>query len=201
MLKFYSFPPSPNSRRVHFALEEMGVPYELQVVNLFAGEHKKPEYVAINPNAKTPAIVDDGFSLYESYAIIYYLAEKSQKLLPKDLQARAKAMQWVFYTAAHVQDTFGPTWFQLTFMPEDQRDMKMISQNQESAKNYLAVIEQTLTNNEYLVGGFSLADVAISTSINVHEGAKISLAAYPRVKAWLERIRSRPAWQKTEPKM
>jgi GSH-dependent disulfide-bond oxidoreductase len=201
MIKFYSFPLSPNGRRVHFALEEMGFPYEVQVLNLLAGEHKRSDFMAINPNGKVPAIVDDGFSLYESFAIVYYLAEKSQKFLPKDASTRAKVMQWMFYLAAQVNDSFGLPWFQFALVPEGKRDTKAIAAAQESAKGYLSVMEQALGANEYLTGAFSIADISVASAINLHHGAQIDLSAFPKVKAWLDKVRARPAWIKTEPKM
>jgi glutathione S-transferase len=201
MIKFYNFPLSGNGRRVHFALEEMGLPYEMQVVNLLAGDQKKPEYTAINPNGKIPAIVDDGLVLYESFAIVYYLSEKSQKFFPKDASSRAKVMQWMFYLAAQVHESFATPWFQFALVPEPNRDMKAITAAQERARNYLGIMEQALSTNEYLTGVFSIADISVASAINLHHGAQIDLSSFPKVRGWLDRVRARPAWQKTEPKM
>jgi GSH-dependent disulfide-bond oxidoreductase len=201
MIKFYNFPLSGNGRRVHFALEEMGLPYEMQIVNILAGEQKKPEYTTINPNGKIPAIVDDGFSLYESFAIVYYLAEKSQKFFPKDASTRAKIVQWMFYLAAQVHESFAMPWFQFALVPEAARDAKAIAAAQERAKNYLSIMEQALGANEYLTGAFSIADISVASAINLHHGAQIDLTSFPKVKAWLDKVRARPAWIKTEPKM
>jgi GST-like protein len=200
MIKFYSFPLSANCRRVHLALEEMALPYEMQVVNILTGEQKKPEFISINPNGKTPAIVDDGLAIYESFAIVHYLAEKSQKFLPKDAAARAKTMQWMFYLAAALHDSFAMPWIQHVLVPEDKRDAKGIAASQEKARTMLPIVEQALSANEFLVGPYTIADMSVATTINMNHAAQIDLGPFPKTRSWLDRVRARPAWQKTEPK-
>jgi GST-like protein len=200
MIQFFMFPLSANARRVHIGLEETGIPYEAISVNLMTGEQKKPEFLAINPSGRVPAIKEGDFVLFESNAILFYLAEKSKKLMPSSWEQQAKVMQWMFFLSSHVNPSFSKPWFQLSFIPEEKRDQAGIAAAQAEAKHCLQILEPILGKHDYLAEEFSIADISLATAINLHTGGHIDIKPFPAVERWFDRVRARESWKKTEPK-
>lgn len=201
MIQFFGFPLSSNARRVHVAIEESGLPYEFVQVNLMAGEQKKPEFLAINPTGRVPAIKEGDFTLFESNAILFYLAEKSKKLMPASWEQQAKVMQWMFYLSSHVSPSFSKPWFQLTFIPAEKRDTAGIEAAKGEAKHCLGVLEKALASSPFLAGEeFTIADISLATAINLHAGAEIDITPFPAVERWFTQVQARDSWKKTEPK-
>jgi GST-like protein len=190
-----------NSRKIPIFLEEAEVPYRLHMVDIRSGEQFKPEFVAICPNSKVPAIVDqDGpggkpLSLFESGAILIYLGDKTGKLIGKDPAGRYRVIEWVMFQMANVGPLFGQANHFLNKAPE--KIPYAINRYVTEAKRITAVLEKRLAGNEYVAGDeYSIADITNYVWLRnpKHEG--ISLDDYPNVKRWFAAVDARPAVQR-----
>jgi GSH-dependent disulfide-bond oxidoreductase len=190
-----------NGRKVPIFLEETGLPYCLHMVNIRNGEQFKPEFVAICPNSKIPAIVDqDGpggkpLSLFESGAILIYLADKANSLIGNDASDRYRVIEWVMFQMANVGPLFGQANHFLNKTPE--KIPYAINRYVTEAKRITAVLDKRLGANEYLAGSFySIADITNYVWLRnpKHEG--IALEDYPNVKRWFDAVDARPAVQR-----
>lgn len=199
---FYS--PMSSSNRVHWALEELGVPYEKKRIRLSEGEQKKPDFLAINPNGKIPAIVDGDAKLFESQAILFWLGEKygeEKGLWPKaGTPERAEAYAWslwgtvnalpaVFTYAMHGVDDARMA------LPKEKRSAHVAEANKKTFEDSMNILDARLADRDFLLGkNFTLADVAIGSVVMVAPMiAKLQLDAWPHVQAWAGRLMSRPA--------
>ncbi|HEY1269896.1 MAG TPA: glutathione S-transferase N-terminal domain-containing protein [Candidatus Binatia bacterium] len=188
---------TPNGRKVSVMLEEIGLPYEVHPVNLGKDEQFEEEFLAINPNNKIPAIVDrDGpggkpYKLFESGAILMYLAEKSGKLMPKEIAARYQVIQWLMFQMGGVGPMIGQTHYFLRNCPEDQpfgRDRFMT----ETVRLY-RVLDKRLGEAPYLAGEYSIADIATYPWIARYEAHRTRLEDYSNVKRWFDVVGAREA--------
>ena len=201
MIDLYTF-TTPNGRKISIALEELQLPYRVHPVDISKGEQLTPAYLAINPNNKIPAIVDgEGpggtpFTLFESGAILIYLAEKTGKLLPTDPRGRAEVIQWVMFQMGGL----GPMFGQLSHFGRFAKEKLpyAISRYTDESKRLMGVLEGQLTGREYLAStGYSIADIAAYPWVKamgeffpeLHEGRT-------QVRRWLERVGARPAVQR-----
>lgn len=200
MIKVYAF-STPNSVRIPIALEELGLPYEIEPINVRKGEQKDPAYLAVNPNGKVPVIVDpDGphgqpFTLTESGAILVYLAEKTERLLPADRFARARVLEQVFF---HLT-ALGPAFGQLGFFKRQAAEQIPYAVNrfQTEAERVLAVLDEVLAKSEYAAGHtFTIADIAHFGWLWRREFAGVDFEKTPNVARWYEKVAARPAVQK-----
>jgi len=188
---------TPNGRKVSIMLEEIGLRYEVHPVNLGKDEQFEEEFLAINPNNKIPAIVDrDGpggkpYTLFESGAILMYLAEKSGKLMPQETAARYQVIQWLMFQMGGVGPMIGQAHYFLRHCPEDQpfgRDRFMT----EVVRLY-RVMEKRLGEAPYLAGEYSIADIATYPWIARYEMHRMRLEEYPNVKRWFDTLGARAA--------
>lgn len=198
MITLYTY-NTPNGRKISVALEEMGLPYEVKVIDITKGEQFGPEFLKIAPNNKIPAIVDsegpDGrpISVFESGAILLYLAEKTGKGLPADARGRTAVYEWLMWQMAG----FGPMPGQVHFFlgqPEGSaRDFGLERYGKETRRLY-GVMEKHLAGRDFLAteGEPSIADYAVIGWAWRHERHQIDLADYPNVRAWYERMMARP---------
>jgi len=201
MIDLY-YAPTPNGHKITLFLEESGLPYRLHHVDTKSGEQFQPAFLAISPNNKIPAIVDtqpvDGgvpLSLFESGAILQYLAEKSGKLLSKELRARTRTLQWLFWQMAGFGPMLGQNHHFTHFAP--QPVPYAIERFQQETKRLYGVLNTQLEKSAYLTGEhYTIADIATYPWVAAHERQRIDLAAYPAVQIWFERIRLRPATQR-----
>jgi len=185
---------------VHWALEELGVPYEYVALDRSTGEHKKPAYLAVNPNGKVPALVDDGISYFESLAIILHLAERygvERGLWPAEGQARADATSYTVWSLAelhHYMRDYAYHGLQtpISYKPEDQSKAAGEFDLGATRKN-LAMLEQRLADREYVCGTFTLVDVCVGSVLLFAVRLGISMTDTPKVAAYVERLQSRPA--------
>ena len=196
MIDLY-FAPTPNGTKVPIALEELELPYQVHRVDLGKGEQKRPEFLAINPNGKIPAIVDsDGpTTIFESGAILIYLAEKTGKLLPASGQARADVLEWLMFQMSAVGPMFGQVGY---FARAKEPNPPALERYVNEAKRILGVLDGQLARREYLAGGYSIADIATWPWVKL---ALPMLAAmgggeFPHVAQWVERVGARPAVQR-----
>ncbi len=189
---------TPNGRKISVALEEMGLPYEVRVVDITRGQQFAPEFLAISPNNKIPAIVDnDGpggkpSSVFESGAILLYLAEKTGRFLPTDLRARVPVLEWLMFQMG----SFGPFPGQVHHFAalKDEQDRRYgFERYSKETHRLYGVMDRRLATNEYFAGDLSIADFAILGWAWRHERHKVDLAQYPNVRRWYEGMMSRPA--------
>ena len=202
MIKHYYW-PTPNGHKTAIMLEEVGLEYELHPINILEGEQFNPEFIAISPNNRIPAIVDtDGpqgkpYAVFESGAILMYLAEKTGKLWPVDLAARYDAIQWLMFQVGNVGPMFGQNGYFQGYCPED---VPLARERYHNVTNQLyGVMDRRLADSEYLAGPeYSIADVATVpwTMPKQRDMHRIDIAQYPNVKRWGDRIAARPAVQR-----
>ena len=199
MITLYTW-GTPNGRKVSIMLEECGFDYAVKTVDITQGEQSAPEFIAINPNSKIPAIVDpegpDGapMTLFESGAILIYLAEKAGRLLPSSASGKYQALQWLMFQMGGVGPMFGQTHHFLRFAPEP-LPYAIKRYSTETARLY-GVLDRRLGEAEYLAGEYSIADIATYPWVARHEWQKIDLADYPNVARWFQAIGARPAVQR-----
>lgn len=191
---------SPNARKVLMALEELGLEYDIRWVDLAEGDQHTLEYRRINPNARIPAIVDhDGpegapITLFESGAILHYLAEKTGRLLPADPADRWLAICWVYWQVANQGPILGQaTHFVSYATKRGITDSYATERFGREADRLYGVLEVGLQDREYLAGQFSIADIACFPWVRVAKGQGIDVADYPAVQAWSQRIAARPS--------
>jgi GST-like protein len=207
ILQLYST-PTPNGVKVSIMLEEIGLPYEVHSINIGKNETWIPEYLALNPNGKIPAIIDpngpDGkpLALFESGAILIYLADKTGKLQPKDAAGRYETMQWVFFQMASIGPIFGQVGFFHKFAGKDIEDKRPLERYATESKRLLGVVETRLTGRTWIMGDdFTIADIALIGWIRslvgfYGAGDLVEYGKLKNVPAWLERALARPAVQR-----
>jgi GSH-dependent disulfide-bond oxidoreductase len=189
--------PTPNGHKIHIMLEELDLPYEVIPVNIGAGEQFKPGFLAITPNHRIPALIDpDGpsgrITLFESGAILIYLAEKTGKLMPTDPNARYACLQWLMFQMGGIGPMFGQYNHFAHYAPE-KLDYAITRYTNEVARLH-RVLEARLSQSKYLADdGYSIADIATFPWIRNPENRGIDLADYPAVKRWHDAIAARPA--------
>jgi glutathione S-transferase len=196
MIKLHTFHLSTNGRKVHMALEEAKAAYEIVAVNLMKGEQKNPDYLKLNPNGKVPTFVDDGLVMWESIAILLYLAEKfpAANLLPAAAADRARAFQWLVWQPTTFGAPASLLFRQMRFTPEGQRDQKVIDQARAEVTKNVEILAGGLQGRDYLAGTFSVADMALMPYLYVL--AELGVAQSPTVDAYYKRLAARPSWQK-----
>ncbi len=189
--------PTPNGYKISVMLEEIGLPYEVRVLDLMKGEQKEEWFLKINPNGRIPAIVDhdnDDFNVFESGAIMLYLAEKTGRLLPKEEKARSRVIQWLMFQMAGVGPMQGQANVFYRYFPE--KIPSVIARYQNETKRLYTVLDRQLAGRAYLVDDYSIADIANWCWVRAHEWAGVSIDDLPNLKAWVERIGERPAVQR-----
>jgi glutathione S-transferase len=195
MIKLYGIPASRASRSL-WMLDELGVPYENVPVN-FLGEAQRPEFLAINPNGRIPALDDDGTVLFESLAINLYLAEKYGKgtLWPASEADHGRCYQWSVWAMTEVEPPLMEVLMNRAFLPEAQRDEAKAQSGAEKLRKPLGVLERALEGREMLLAGsFSVADLNVASVLMFAPTlGRVDLAAFPRVARWLGACTSRPA--------
>lgn len=194
MIHLYTY-TTPNGRKPAILLEELGLPYTLHKVDLGKGEQFSPEFVALNPNSKIPAIKDEdtGVTVFESGAILIYLAEKTGKLLPTDAASRAQVMAWLMFQMAGVGPMFGQLGHFRRSAPESIE--YAINRYEQEALRLVKVLDRQLQERDFMAGDYSIADIATYPWAAAYEYVGLSLDPYPHVQAWLKRVGKRPAVQ------
>lgn len=192
MLTLYTH-NTPNGHKIAIALEELGLAYRLVRVNVHAGAQFAPDFVQMNPNAKVPVLADDetGVTLAESNAILLYLAEKTGRLMPVDAAGRAKLLELLFFQAASIGPMFGQRAHFALFAPE-QVDYAIARYDAEGDRLY-GVLEAYLGQKDWLLDGYSIADIAVFGWVNAIIAMGLGVAGYPVLAAWVDRMLARPA--------
>ena len=199
MIDLYTW-TTPNGRKVSVMLEEVGLPYKVHPVDLQKDEQFNPEFLAINPNNKIPAIIDPQgpggkpLTLFESGAILIYLAEKTGKLMPKESRSRYEVIQWLMFQMGGVGPMFGQAHNFFRYDPQ-QNSYGVERFNKEVARLY-RVMNHRLGETEFLAGGYSVADIATYPWVARYEMHRTRLEDFPNVKRWFDAISARPAVQR-----
>lgn len=203
-IQLYSF-PTPNGVKASIMLEEIGLPYEAHAINIMQNETFTPEFASLNPNSKIPALIDpdgpDGkpFGLFESGAILLYLADKTGKLIPQTAEGRYQTLAWVFFQMASIGPMFGQVGFFYKFAGKDYEDKRPLKRYVDESKRLLGVLETQLNGRQWIMGdAFTIADVSMIGWVRglvAFYGAG-EITGYDELKhvpAWLERCLARPA--------
>lgn len=199
-MKLYDGPRSPNARKVRLLAKELDLPLEYVRLDFAKGEYRAPAYLAMNPNGKVPLLDDDGFLLWESSAILCYLASKKpeRSLVPSAPKERAKLDQWMFFWTAHPEASLlalaGEKLIK-PFLGQKGHDPGVVAIAEEDAKRYLAILDAQAAGKEHLLGALSVLDFAVGPWLEGLARVDLSLEPYPALAAWLARMQSKPYWK------
>jgi len=188
---------TPNGHKISIALEELALPYELHVLKLGDNEQKQPWFTAINPNGRIPAIIDranDNFAVFESGAILVYLAEKTGQLMSQDAKGRSLVMQWLMFQMGGIGPMMGQANVFYRYFPE--KIQPAIDRYQGECRRLFRVLDQRLEQHEFLAGDFSIADIANWAWVRTHRWSGVETEGLPHLQRWIRQIRSRPAVQR-----
>jgi GSH-dependent disulfide-bond oxidoreductase len=193
MIDLYSA-ATPNGHKVSIALEEMALPYTLHTLDLRQNTQKEPWFLAINPNGRIPAIVDRGagdFAVFESGAILVYLAEKTGQFMPADVKGRSLVMQWLMFQMGGIGPMMGQANVFYRYFPE--KIQPAIDRYQGESRRLFRVLDTRLADHEYLAGDYSIADMANYAWVRTHKWSGVPVDDLPHLQRWLAAIRARPA--------
>ncbi len=188
---------TPNGWKASIALEELGLPYTVRRIDLGAGDQKTPEFLAINPNGRIPAIVDrdqDDLAVFESGAILIYLAEKAGALMPADVAGRSRTIQWVMFQMGGVGPMMGQANVFGRYATE--KIPYAIDRYRRESRRLFEVLDGHLSSHEYLAGDYSIADIANWCWVSTHEWSEVSIDGLEHLQRWLTAVGERPAVQK-----
>ena len=187
---------TPNGWKVSMALEEMELPYNVNLINLGRGEQRDPEYLKICPNGRIPAIVDTdtGISVFESGAVLLYLAEKSGKLMPTDLAGRYDVMQWLMFQMSGIGPMQGQAVVFVRYFPE--QVPQAISRYCNESKRLYEVLDHRLSGRDYLTRDYSIADIANYSWVRSYYWARVDIEGLDNLQAWMKRMAEKPGIQR-----
>jgi GSH-dependent disulfide-bond oxidoreductase len=186
--------PTPNGWKASIMLEEIGLPYTVKPIRLEKLEQKQEWYLKLNPNGRIPTIVDHdegGFAVFESGAILVYLAEKTGQLMPKDVKGRSVVLQWLMFQMGGIGPMQGQANVFYRYAPE--KIPYAIERYQKETKRLYKVLDHRLVDQEYLAGDYSIADIATWPWVTLHGWAGVDIDDLPNLERWIERVGERPA--------
>ena len=185
---------TPNGWKVSITLEELSMPYKVKEIDLIKGNKKKKSFLKINPNGRIPAIIDreeNNLAIFESGAIMIYLAEKTGKLLPSDPAKKSEVLQWLMFQMGGIGPMMGQANVFYRYFPE--KLQSVIDRYQNESKRLFTVIDKHLESNQYLAQDFSIADIANWSWIRIHKWSGVEIEDLPNLKRWMDEINLRPA--------
>lgn len=195
MIDLYTF-TTPNGRKASVMLEEVELPYNVHIIDISKNDQFTPEFVAINPNSKIPAIVDKDtdITVFESGAILMYLADKTGKLLPTEQKARYQVIEWLMLQMGSIGPMFGQ--FNHFNMHAPEKIPYAIQRYEKETLRLYGVLDKQLADNEYICGDYSIADVATFPWVTIYEIQEMTLDNHPNLKRWHDTVSNRPAVQR-----
>jgi GST-like protein len=193
MLELYTA-STPNGWKVSVTLEELGLEYQLHKIILQDQQQREAGYVAINPNGRIPTLVDDGFAVFESGAIMIYLAEKTGRLMPTDVKGRSEVIQWLMFQMSGIGPMMGQA--NVFFRTMEEKIPAAISRYQNESRRLFEVLDRQLDHSEWLAKNFSIADIANWCWVRLYFWSGVSLDGLDNLQRWLEAMEARPACQK-----
>ena len=198
-MKLYNTPLSPNGKRARICAAELGLALEDAPIDFARGDARTPDYLALNPMGKVPTLVDGSVVVWESAAILFYLAAKNgpSALWPADVRAQADTLRWLFFCSCHLDPHYSTLFVERFIKPRRQLagDEKLAAHAGETLGRFLAVVEQQLSAREFVTGNFGLADIALACTIELSPTVQHDLSPYPQLRAWIARCQSRPTWR------
>jgi glutathione S-transferase len=206
-MKLYGFPPSPNTWKVRALAAHLGIPLDLEIVDLTKGGSRTPEFLALNPTGRTPVLVDGDFMLWESNAIMHYLAgQTANSLWPDNARIRADIMRWQSWQLAHWgPGACEPLIFERVvkaFLNLGPPDAAIVAKGTDAFNREARVLDVHLSRQRYLVGNdLTLADFSVASPLFHAAKAELPLAPYAHVREWFGRVSALPAWHDTAPKL
>jgi GST-like protein len=193
MLDLYTA-STPNGWKVSVALEELALEYVVHPISLADGDQKQPEFLKINPNGRIPALVDDGFSIFESGAILIYLAEKTGQLMPQDTRGRSEVMQWLMFQMGGVGPMMGQA--NVFFRALEEKIPTAIARYQNETRRLFTVLDAQLKDSQWLAREYSIADIANWCWVRLYAWSGVSLDGLDDLQRWLAAMEARPACQR-----
>ena len=195
-MTFYEMALSPNAKRARIGLVESGASFERREVNLLTGEQKSAEYKRLHPLGRVPLLDDDGVVVWESGAILLYLADKfpDSGLMPRPLAQRGAVYQWLTFGETGIHGYMGPMGFQMFRRAPEKRDEQILARGRQRMPEVLGALDHQLEGKEYVAGDFSIADCACAPWLELAPGFGIDLTPFPNVRGWMERMQARPSW-------
>ena len=195
---------SPNVKRVRVMCNEVGAPVEHVPMDFMKGEWRTPEYLAKNPNGKVPTLDDDGYLLWESPAILFHLASKygERGLLPTDARGKTEMMRWLFWNASHLEQSVNGLVVEKVIKPMmgQSTDNARVESSTKDWERYAPILNGHLEGKQYVVGTYSIVDIAYATTVEMAVACGIDLTKYPHINAWYGRVTSRDAWKRASVK-
>lgn len=190
MIRLYDHPLSGNAYKAKLLMNQLSVEYEIVTVDIFAGEHKTEEFSRLNPNRKIPVLVDGDFVMWESNAILFYLAKKfsPNPYLPEDPETFGIVSQWTFFGKTSIDPNLALARYFVKFLPPDQVPPGALEKLHEQGNSALAVLEDRLSGKEFLCGDYSIADIACYPYVMLCEEGGFDLNAYPSVGRWCRSV-------------
>ena len=195
MISLYTA-PTPNGWKASVALEKLGLPYQVHAIDLLSGAQRAPDYLAINPNGRIPAIVDheaDDFAVFESGAILIYLAEKTGQLMPSDAKGRSRVLQWLMFQMGGIGPMMGQANVFHRYFPE--KIQVVIDRYQGESGRLFGVLDRQLADHEWLAGDYSIADIANWCWVRTHKWSGVDIGPFEHLQRWVAAIAARPAAQ------
>jgi len=193
MIELYTA-ATPNGWKASIVLEELGLPYTVRAINLAGGEQKEDWYVALNPNGRIPTIVDHDngdFAVFESGAILIYLAERTGRLMPRDEKGRSVVIQWLMFQMGGIGPMMGQANVFFRYAPE--KIEFAIGRYHRECRRLFEVLDRRLADHEYLAGDYSIADIANWSWVHTYNWSGVDIDGLPHLERWLGAIRARPA--------
>jgi len=204
-MKLYGFPPSPNTWKVRAVAAHLGLPLEIELVDLTKGQQRTSEYLALNPTGRTPVLVDGDFTLWESNAIMQYLASRTANALwPNDARVRADIMRWQSWQLAHwSKEGCEPLIFERlvkSVLHLGPPDPAVVAKGSEAFNREARVLDAHLARHACLIGAtVTLADFSVAAPLFYVKEAELPVGGYPHVQEWFARVSALPAWRETAP--
>lgn len=192
-MKLYNVNYSGNSYKVRLLLAHLGIPCEIIEVDILNGKSRTAEFLKINPNGRTPVLDDKGFLLAESNAILAYLA-KGTKYLPDNRKKFALIFQWMFFEQYSHEPFIATSRFWLQHKPDSPEKTALLASKRDGGWAALRIMEDQLAKNDFFVGDYSIADIALFAYTHVSHEAAFPLDDFPKIKAWIERVQSKPGF-------
>jgi GST-like protein len=193
MIELYTA-STPNGHKVSIALEELALPYSVHAIDLMRGDQKKPDYLKLNPNGRIPTIVDTeagNFTVFESGAILVYLAEKTGQLMPGDARGRSLVMQWLMFQMGGVGPMMGQANVFFRYFPE--KIQPAIDRYQNECRRLFEVLDRRLGDSEWLADAYSIADIANWAWVRTHKWSGVNMEGLANIKRWSDAMYARPA--------
>jgi glutathione S-transferase len=206
-LKLYAIPRSPNSIKVIAVIHQLGLDVDVVPVSPQSGFQRSEEYLALNPNGLMPTLVDDGFSLWESNAILVYLTSKvpGQTLFPAEARAQANVLRWIFWNGAHFGPSTRPYLVERVMKPmmrQEPPDEEKVREAEPLFLETARILDEHLAHHSFISGErMSLADFAVAANLAYAQAARLPMESMKNIQSWLAKITELPAWQKAAPEM